>query len=76
VSASDDLARVVVTRDEGAGAVVVTVGTGKETPLEGAFAKDASYALSADGARVVGWAGGALRVWDAKTGKGGIAIGP
>ena len=67
--AAADLSRVVVTHDEGRDAVVVTVATGVETPLERAFVAGASYSMSPDGLRVVGAGGGLARVWNAKTGR-------
>ena len=68
-SAAADLSRVVVTRGEGRGAVVVNVSTGAETPLERAFERDASYVLSEDGALVAGTSGALVRVGSAKTGR-------
>ena len=58
-----------MTHDEGRDAVVVTVATGVETPLERAFVAGASYSMSPDGLRVVGAGGGLARVWNAKTGR-------
>jgi WD40 repeat protein len=68
-SVAADLSRVVVTKGEGRGAAVVTVGNGAETKLERAFEAEAGYSISADGLHVAGSAGGAVRVWSAKTGR-------
>ncbi|MFT3769434.1 MAG: hypothetical protein QM820_28690 [Minicystis sp.] len=68
-SAAADLSRVVVTREDGRGAVVVNVSNNAETSLERAFEDSPAYAMSADGLHVAGIAGGAARLWSARTGK-------
>jgi WD40 repeat protein len=64
-----DLSRVVTSKEDDTDATLITVSSGAETKLERPFAGSASYALSEDGLRLAGWAGGEVRVWSAKSGK-------
>jgi WD40 repeat protein len=66
--AAPDVSRVVVTSAGGRDPAVVTVATNAEIKLERPL-EDASFAISADGLHVAASAGGAVRVWSAKTGR-------